>query len=280
MENFFQITENELVLPGVKGKHVFLHISDVHVACVDEFSTEAEKAEMEKAEAVWDRQRVDFARNFGEPVYPCHMIPSAQVLHKLFAYAKENRPERLLLSGDILDYLHPAGLRLLEKELGDYGDEYLFVPGNHEGGYEENPALRAFNGGESGVRVYEGEGFRIAALDDHKKTVTDNDLAVIRELSGGKIPVILLMHVPITTKENAEEMKRFGDYFAITEASEDENARELVKTLTDPVSAVKAILAGHVHGYHVSTYSCGRKQIMASSGLVGFIHRFIIRGEH
>ena len=33
MENFFQITENELVLPGVKGKHVFLHISDIHVAC-------------------------------------------------------------------------------------------------------------------------------------------------------------------------------------------------------------------------------------------------------
>lgn len=279
MENFFQITENELVLPGVKGKHVFWHISDVHVACVDEISTEEEKAEMEKAEEIWYRQRVDFARNFGEPVYPSHMIPSAEVLHKLLAYAKENKPEKLLLSGDILDYLHPAGLRLLEKELRDYGDDYLFVPGNHEAGYREHPELKIFNHGGNGVNVYEGEGFKIAALDDHKKTVADDDLASVKALSEGETPVILLMHVPIATSENAEEMKRFGDYFAITASSEDENARELVKTLADPDSAVKAILAGHVHGYHVSTYSGTRRQIMASSGLVGFIHRFTIRGE-
>lgn len=278
MDGFYQIKENELRLPGVTGEHVFLHISDTHISVWDGLSTGEEREKAETQEESWQKQRESFAEAFHEPFHPEHTAPSREVLHKLFAYAKEVRPECFLLSGDIQDYRHPAGFRLLEKELSDYGGEYLFAPGNHEGNYESHPELTAFNRGSAGVTVYQGDGFLIAALDDSKKTVSDRQLEELRAISEGSVPAVLLTHIPIETAQNEAEMKRFGDYFSISEKSEDENARELVRLLSDPDCAVCAILCGHVHGYHSSTYAGEKRQICASSGLVGFVHRFTVRG--
>ena len=278
MNGFYQITENELLLPGVRGEHVFLHISDTHVSVSDALSTDNEREKAEKQEESWQRQRKSFAEAFHEPFLPEHEIPSAEALHKFFAFAEKERPECLLLSGDILDYRHPAGFRLLEKELSGYGGEYLFVPGNHEGDYESHPELTAFNRGSAGVTVYHGDGFLVAALDDSGKTVSERQLEELRAISEGSIPTVLLTHIPIATAQNAGEMKRFGDYFSISEKSEDANARELVRLLSGPDCAVCAILCGHVHGYHSSVYAGDRRQICASSGLVGFVHRFTVRG--
>ena len=278
MKGFFQIRENELRLPGVTGEHIFLHISDTHISVADERSTGEEREKAGKQEESWQKQRKSFAEAFHEPFNPEHTISSREVLHKLFAYAKEACPECFLLSGDILDYRHPAGFRLLEKELAAYGGEYLFVPGNHEGNYESHPELTAFNRGSAGVTVYRGNGFLIAALDDSGKTVSDRQLEELRTISEGDVPAVLLTHIPIATAQNEEEMKRFGDYFSISEKSEDENARELVRLLSKQDSAVCGILCGHVHGYHSSVYAGERRQICASSGLVGFVHRFTVRG--
>ena len=38
MDPFYQIRENTLRLPGVKGTHVFLHVSDTHVSTLDALS--------------------------------------------------------------------------------------------------------------------------------------------------------------------------------------------------------------------------------------------------
>ena len=278
MDGFYQIKENELRLPGVTGEHVFLHISDTHISVRDGLSTGEEREKAEAQEESWQRQRRSFAEAFHESFNPEHTISSREVLHKLFAYAKEVRPECFLLSGDILDYRHPAGFRLLEKELSDYGGEYLFAPGNHEGDYESHPELTAFNRGSAGVTVYRGDGFLVAALDDSKKTVSDRQLEELRAIAAGSVPAVLLTHIPIATAENEAEMKRFGGYFSISEKSEDINARELVRLLSKPDSAVCGILCGHVHGYHSSVYAGEKRQICASSGLVGFVHRFTVRG--
>ena len=279
MEGFYQITENELIIPGVKGRHEFIHISDTHASCTDELSTPAEIERAKKAEEAWDRVKVDFARHFNEPFNEEHKIPSYEATHKLIEYAKNEKPELLLLSGDILDYIHPAGLRFLKKELEYYGENYLFVPGNHEGRYEKNPCLTEFNRGSGELTEYHGDGFIIAAVDDSNKSISDTQLARLKELSAGSTPVVLLMHIPVATDENMDKMQRFGEYFLITEKSEDANARELVMTLADKNSAVCCILCGHVHGYFVSCYSGEKKEICASSGLVGFAHKFIIKGE-
>ncbi len=279
MDNFFQIKENVLKIEGVRGTHKFLHISDTHAICYDDLSTADEIAKAEKQEKAWDGVKRGFAAHFGEPFYPEHDIPSYKALHRLLEYAKEQKPEKLLMSGDIIDYLSPAALRYLKSELDAYGDEYLFTPGNHEGRYDKHQELLPFNRGSDDVGIYHGDGFIIASVDDSEKTVSDVQLNTLSKLLTGSVPVILLMHIPVGTDENIEHMKRFEEYYVISEKTADKNAAEFLKLLTAPDSAAKAILCGHVHGYDCSYFAKGKPQICASSGMVGFVHSLTVTGE-
>lgn len=278
MDGFLQIKENHLKIDGVKGEHVFVHFSDTHAIYSDSASTSEEVEKAVKQEKAWDVVKRDFARHFDEPFNKEHEIPSFRAFLKLIEYAESVHPEKLLLSGDIIDYLSPAALRLLESTLCEYGTDYIFTPGNHEGRYDKHPQLLRFNGGSDDVGIYESDGFIIASVDDSEKTVSDKQLATLKKLLSGSIPVILLMHIPISTKQNCDEMKKFDSYYVISDNSEDKNAREFLKLLTQHDSAVKAILCGHVHGYHLSYFYGDKPQICASSGLAGFVHKLTITG--
>ncbi len=278
MDEFLQIKENHLKIEGVKGEHLFLHFSDTHAIYSDSLSSSEEIAKAKEHEKGWDVVKRDFARHFGEPFNKEHEIPSYKAFLQLMDYAKIVRPERLLLSGDIIDYLSPAALRLLKAALSEYGTDYIYVPGNHEGRYDKHSELLQFNNGSDDVGIYESDGFIIASVDDSEKTVSDKQLATLERLLTGKVPVVLLMHIPISTELNCEEMKKFDSYYVISNDTADKNAHEFLKLLTRPDSAVKAILCGHVHGYHLSYFYNGKPQICASSGLAGFVHKLTITG--
>ena len=38
-DGFFWFNENRITVPGVKGEHIFMHITDTHVSTIDEEST-------------------------------------------------------------------------------------------------------------------------------------------------------------------------------------------------------------------------------------------------
>ena len=38
-------------------------------------------------------------------------------------------------------------------------------------------------------------------------------------------------------------------------------------------------LCGHIHGYSDTEISPGKRQITASQGMIGFVHRLTVRGE-
>lgn len=276
MDNFFQIKENTIRIEGVHGVHKFLHISDTHAIYSDGLSSDDERVKAEKQEKAWDGVKRGFAAHFGEPFYPEHDIPSYRALQKLLEFAKQQKPEKLLMSGDIIDYISPANIRLLSAELKDYGSDFVFAPGNHEGRYDKHQELLPFNNGSEDVGIYHGDGFIIASVDDSEKTVSDLQLQTLSKLLTGTVPVILLMHVPIGTPDNIEDMKRFEEYYVISDKTADKNAAEFLRLLTAPNSAVKAILCGHVHGYHCSYFAKGKPQICASSGMVGFVHSLTI----
>ena len=77
---------------------------------------------------------------------------------------------------------------------------------------------------------------------------------------------------------NSSEMKKFDDYYVISDKLTDKNALKFLSLVRRPDSAVKAIFCGHVHGYHFSYFAEGKPQICASSGMVGFVHKFTISG--
>ena len=212
-----------------------------------------------------------FARSNGEPFGEAQMISSTEAFEKALALAEELRPEALLLSGDNLDYMHPAGERYLARMLGNYQGRFICVPGNHESEICKDVWA-------PGVRTYKFDCFRIAAVDDTKKTVTDEDLAALKALCAEGMPLIILCHIPVSTDLCREEMKKLDQYFFIDSRSEDTNAAAFVSLIKNS-GTVKAVICGHVHGYHRCDIAPGKPQIIGSQGMAGAVGLITVSGE-
>ena len=274
---FFWFKENRLVIPGVKGEHLLMHISDTHLNVIDENSSPEERAESEKQEAMWAvfkekfaRGQLDFAKGNDEPYGEAQRITTVEAFEKQMALARELQPEALLLSGDNLERMHGAGERYLKRKLAEYPGRFLCVPGNHE-------AAACDGAWSPGVKTLEFEGFRIAAVDNSRKTVTDDDLEALKALCGEGIPIIILCHVPLSTAPCREEMHRIMDYFYIDGETADLNGRAFV-SLCETSDAIRAVLCGHVHGYHAMEFAPGKLQVIGSQGMAGAVHLLTVAG--
>ena len=274
---FFWFRETRLTIPGVRGEHRFMHITDTHVNVCDELTTPAEREKFDKQEALWAvykekfaKGQLDFARGTDEPYGAPQRISTLAAFEKQLALAEELRPEALLLSGDNLDYMHPAGARYLRRRLAAYPGKFIAVPGNHE-----DPVCEGV--WEAGVRCFAFEGFRIAALDDSRKTVSPEDLAALRAICDEGVPVVVLCHVPLSTPYSAGALSGVSDYFYIDAATADECGRGLIELCVNS-DAVRAVICGHVHSYHACELSPGKPQIIGSQGMAGAVHLLTVAG--
>ena len=271
MDPFLNIIDNELVIPGVRGKHVFLHISDTHLCISDAESTPEEAEQAAAWDKKWMRSKENFARQFGEPFGDAQRISTAEGFDKLLAFAGEQRPEALILTGDNLECMHPAGERFLTARMKACGLPFLCVPGNHE-------ASSLSGVWEPGVRVLDYDGFRVVGVDDRLQTVSAEDLDRLESLAAEGVPMIVCCHIPVSASGNREAMRRFSSYFVLDGNGEDENGVRFVRFLEDSY-AVKMVLCGHVHGYSETEIIPGKRQITASQGMIGFVHRLTVRGD-
>lgn len=274
-DNFFWFKRNGIHIPGVKGEHLFMHITDTHVSTWDEGSSPEERAETEKQETMWASFKEKFARGQlpfsvgnDEPYGDPQRISTVEAFEKQLALAEELKPEALLLSGDNLERMHEAGARYLKRKLAAYSGKFLCVPGNHEP--ESMDGVY-----EPGVRTLDFDGFRIVAVDDSRKTVSREDLDALKALCDEGTPMIVLCHIPVATANCKEELHRVMDYFYIDADAEDENAREFVAVL-EKNDTVKAVLCGHVHGYHATELVPGKPQIIGSQGMAGAVDLFTV----
>ena len=271
MDPYIRVIDNELILPGMKGRHVFLHISDTHLCVSDDLSTEEEKAEAIARDERWMVGKENFAKSFGEPFSDAQRITTAAGFDKLLAFAREEAPDALILTGDNLEWMHPAGERFLAGRMENCGLPFLCVPGNHESA--SLPGVW-----ESGVHVLDFGEVRLAAVDDRLGTVAREDLDRLEELAEAGVPMIVCTHIPVAARCNRDFIRRFGVYFSIDRETEDDNGRRFVNFLeTSP--AVKMVLCGHIHGYSDTEIVPGKRQITASQGMIGFVHRLTVRGE-
>lgn len=274
-DKFFWFKRNRIAIPGVQGEHLLMHITDTHIDAVDELSTDEEREKVRQQTELWNKFRGKFASANGEPCGPEQDIPTLEAFEKQMALAEELRPEALLLSGDNLDYMHPAGARLLAKRLAAYPGPFLCVPGNHED--PECPGCW-----EPGVRTLELEGFRVAAVDNSRKTVSDADLEALRALCAEKTQIIVLCHIPIATDfcraDCTEKLMGKPEYFYLDAATADENGKAFI-SLCEENDAIRAILCGHVHGYHEMEFAPGKPQILGGQGMAGAVHLLTVCGQ-
>lgn len=269
-DKFFWYKENRLVIPGVKGEHFFMHVTDTHLNVCDELSTDEEREKLKAQEELWAKYKKVFADKSGEPYGEPQSITTLEAFEKQIALAEELKPELLLLSGDNLDQMTPAGERYLAKRMGEYSGKFLCVPGNHEADDCEGVW-------EAGVRKFDFDGFRIVAVDDSKNTVSRENLDALKALCDEGIPIIILCHVPMSTPSCKEIMSGFDSYFYIEKETADENACEFI-TLCETNDTIKAVLCGHVHGYRVMEIAPDKPQITGSQGMAGAVHLFTVCG--
>ena len=271
---FFWFRHNTITIPGVQRIHRFMHITDTHVNVWDAEATEEERATAEKQDEMWQTYKGRFARANGEPYGAPQSISTREAFEKQLALAEELQPEALLLSGDNLELSTPAGERYLSIMLGAYSGKYMIVPGNHED--------QTFGSLWSpGVKVAEFDGFRIAAVDDSRKTVSQADLDTLQTLCSEGVPLIILCHVPLSTPNCKalcrEKMTGQNDYFYLDSETEDACGRAFVE-LCAHHEAVRAVVCGHVHGYYEMELVPGKPQIIGSQGMAGAVDLITVTG--
>ena len=267
---FYRIVDSEIAIPGVTGTHTLMQVSDLHLAVYDELSDDAEREKAVSCEANWMTLREDFTRWHSEPFDDSKRIPSAEVLKKMLALAEAMRPEALLMTGDMLDFVGPAGVRAMRAALAGYGGRLIYVDGNHDAG---TGGVRV-----GGAEVARLDGFTVVGINDGALTVSDPELAELKALCAEGTPLIVAQHVPALTEASREKIVGFGEYFYIDAASRDANAAEFVRLERDE-EAVRAVLCGHLHCFVRSEIAPGKPQLCASSALCGFVHRITVKGE-
>ena len=276
-DSFFWFKRTRLVIPGVQGTHLLMHITDTHISTADAQSTPEEREQTKKQELLWAsykekfaRGLLDFSKGNDEPYGDAQRISTVEAFEKQLALARELQPEALLLSGDNLDHMHPAGERYLARKLAEYGGPFLCVPGNHEDA--ACPGVWS-----PGVRTLELPGFRVAAVDNSRKTVAPADVEALRALCAEGVPLIVLCHVPICTPCSAEALRNVYDYFYMERETADDAGRAFI-SLCESDDAIRAVLCGHVHGYHAAELVPGKPQIIGSQGMAGAVHLVTVCG--
>ena len=268
---FLNIVNNEIKIPGLKQNYTILQISDTHIMAANESSTPEHMKSIQEQEITWLRIKKDFANHFKEPWNEEHNISTIECFEKVMEYAKKQAPDLLILSGDILNFEHKEGYEYFVEYMKSYPYSWLFVPGNHDNEYMP----RQLSIEE--MQIYNFEEFRVVGLDNSKMTVTQETLEQLEGLLSDGKPTILVMHVPVETNFNKDAMGVFEPYFVINIDRADENGRRLIEICENKELPIVAVLCGHVHGYHKSELIDGREQICCSSGLVGFVHQIVVK---
>ena len=271
MDEFYNIKETEINI-GLKSEHHLIQISDTHICAYDDLSGEEEKALVRKQEENWISIKAWFAEAYGDPCGEKRNVPMRDAFVKLMDHVCAEAPEALLLTGDTLDYMHGAGERFLKRELERFGGRFLCVPGNHED--------EVLDGVWGGVRTLDFDGFSIVSVDTRKKTVTDQALADLKAVVERGVPLIVIMHIPIATAMNVGSLGMFADendpyYFIMNEEICDGNGKQLIGLMRS--DNVKAILCGHVHGWHESEYAEGKMQYCNSAGMIGNLRKITVK---
>ena len=127
-----------------------------------------------------------------------------------------------------------------------------------------------------GLRTLEFDGFRIAAVDNSRKTVSDDTLHTLQVLCDEGVPLLILCHIPVVTPYSKAALTGLDPYFYIDETA-DENGRAFL-SLCEKNETVKAVLCGHVHGYRETEIVPGKPQIIGSQGMTGAVQLITVCG--
>ena len=259
----------EIPIKGVKKKTVF-HFSDSHLTGADALSTLEEWDQSEKKTAAWRITRRDFGNAYNEPVSELDAFDQYMEMIR-----EGNKHDAVVITGDTADFVSGATLRMLEKGLSELTVPYAIVAGNHEPEQELPDGLRLSVMKQPFYTVDLGD-LVIAAFNDQERCITTEQLAALKELKELGKPVIVIMHVPVMTEGNRDELLKAGVYFQLNYEGCPQENHEFIAELSAADSPVAAVFTGHLHFLCISEIANGVVQYGSSQSIAGHCNVYTI----
>ena len=264
---FFQIREYRFYHPALTREYTVLQVSDLHIMALEPDSTEERKEKVAKQISAWDSVRIGFAKAYGDDYGQEHLLDTTEGLERVVAMANETMPDALILSGDMMEDYSEENLRALTAGCRKLQMPWMWVCGNHEVGHEE--AYRPLMQNDPSVQLLDVGELRFVGINNAAKKVCEEQTARCTELAGEAPVSMLVMHIPMLTKNNAEETSHFSPYFLLGTGDVDDATRAFIDGMERDDDPFAMVLCGHVHGANVSFYRPGHPQICTSSAMVG-----------
>ena len=125
--------------------------------------------------------------------------------------AKEKQVDFLALTGDLFSFPSEAAVEWVLEKLEEVDIPYAFVAGNHDWHYEgmkgssemlrdtwiKKSLLPMYQGNNPLYAAYDLNGIRFVCIDNSTYEVLPEQLEFFREQSKSKLPMILLIHIPL-----------------------------------------------------------------------------------
>ena len=256
----------ELSLGLSKPLHI-LHITDLHLLFCD-----GRESDYMQAHAA-DRVRY---------------FPNAGEAYMLFLnYLEAERPDAVVLTGDILDFPARKNIEALEALLRRAGCPFLFVPGNHDWSLPKDyhskaqydtymPLFDPFDGGTPDFQCLTVGGVRLIGVDDSRDRVSEGQLAALQKAASEKTPYLLFAHVPLYADTLIDDVVRvWRAPIVIGHEKSDDITKAFCACAAESASAV---FTGHIHFSHTDILPGGRcTQYVTGLSAEGTFRRILIK---
>lgn len=263
----FRIDRDTLVVDGLQRTYRLMHLSDSHMSPDSPLDSDADREKAAHLRAVW------MGHGNG--------LSQEENFRRLCAFGREQSADMFLFAGDMTDF-PSVGTATEGRALYESAGDYLYVPGNHEGGQAHYPLFEAATGGDPAVQIKDLGELCLVGVDNASHTVCDRVIDTLADVLYGDKPVILVHHTPLSTptlRPAAIDYWQDVRYFLFGEAGMDANAKAYVQLLTKEKTRLAAVIAGHLHFAHVDTFENGVTQYVSAPCLAGYGRLLTVTGR-
>lgn len=272
MNNGTVIHEYVIPLESV-SKKVLFHFSDSHLCEYSDTTAEQTREFAIQRTKDWIGGRAHFANKFGEPLTKEQELPHREHLSRLISVA--NGGDAAVLAGDLMDFISRDNLSALDDELSRLTVPYVAVCGNHENA-NDIPSGRVCSSMALPVQKLDLGDVVIMGFDNSRHTLTAEQVAALEgEIKSGR-PVIVVMHIPILTEENAHLLIDGSTYHHINRDVSDADTLRFVEVIKQNTASIPLVLAGHLHYGNVSRVAENTVQYVSSQAIAGHVNKYII----
>ncbi len=271
-----RILSSELPIKGLKRDYTLLHITDVHMTLIEETQS---------------AQRKDTARDRGNVLFTEDGIPAHERFAAFFSYAEAIGADLILMTGDIIDMPSQKNIDFLKKMIRTSPVKTFYVVGNHDWSFLDAyhspeakrrylPAFSDISGGDTSFHFLEFDDFILAGLDNSTDTFTKEQLARTKALFLKEKPLLLAVHVPISSPLLAQKSREIWNGRNLCLGSDGircEATDAFLKSVLHPSSPMAAVIAGHLHLCCQEEIAPGISQLVTSEGYNGTCRRITLK---